>query len=116
MKKQVVFTSADKETKAGDTFGVVKPIDKSFVQFVEKKEGYFFTPEQLNELLSNVIKDTLETAYDEAKVVKDLGEDEDGKLTFEVTECYYDENGYPIYVEKESISSTFDITFKKHNV
>jgi hypothetical protein len=79
-------------------------------------EGYFFTPEQLNKLLSNVIKDALNTAYDEAKVVKDLGEDENGKLIFEITECYYDEYGYPIYVEKESITNTFDITFQKHKV
>ena len=29
--------------------------------FYKKEEGYFFTPEQLNQLLSDVIKDTLNT-------------------------------------------------------
>lgn len=35
---------------------------------VEKQEGYFFTTEQLNQLLSDVIKNTLNTASENAYV------------------------------------------------
>lgn len=43
-------------------------------------------------------KAAFEAAAKEAKVCKDLGEDDEGKQQFEITECYYDEEGYPIYV------------------
>ena len=39
---------------------------------VEKQEGYFFTPEQLNQLLSDVIEDALVTAAEEAKIIKSI--------------------------------------------
>ena len=81
-----------------------------------EEEGYFFTPEQLNEYTFNVIKQALNTAAEKAKVVKDLGEDLNGIPAYEVTEYYYDENGYPIYTEKESITNTFEETFKQFEV
>ena len=81
-----------------------------------QEEGYFFTPEQLNEYTANVIKQALETAAENAKVVKDLGEDLNGTFVFEVTKYYYVENGYPIYTDKESITNTFEETFKQFEV
>ena len=116
--KQEVYLPVRDETKIDDEteYIAAEYYNGAYVEGIERKEGYFFTTEQLNQHISNVIKDALDTAYDEAKVVKDLGEDENGKLTFQVTECYYDENGYPIYVEKESITNTFDITFQKYRV
>jgi hypothetical protein len=80
------------------------------------QQGYFFTPEQLNEYTQGVIKQALETAAEKAKVVKDLGEDLNGIPAYEVTEYYYDENDYPIYTEKESITNTFEETFKQFEV
>ena len=81
-----------------------------------EKDGYFFTSAQLNEYTANVIRQALETAAENAKVVKDLGEDLNGIPVYEVTECYYDENGYPIYTEEESITNTFEETYNKLKV
>ncbi len=41
-------------------------MDKFWIDLVSQKQGYFFTPEQLNQLLSDVIKDALNTAADNA--------------------------------------------------
>lgn len=57
-------------------------------------EGYFFTPEQLNQFLSDVIKDTLSTAAEKVKVS-------------------YEMNGLLLTT---SITSTFDITYQKFSV
>jgi hypothetical protein len=43
---------------------IVKHIHSGHKYPVNKKTGYFFTEEQLNELLSNVIKNTLKTRMD----------------------------------------------------
>lgn len=45
-----------------------------------------------------------------------MGETENGNQIFEVTECYYDENDYPIYVEEDSIMNTFEEVYKKFEV
>jgi hypothetical protein len=71
---------------------------------VEKQEGYFFTQEQLNQFISDVIKDTLDTATKEADSFVD------------VDESTYIEGNVWCEVDKESITSTFDITYKKHKV
>jgi len=67
------------------------------IEELQKQEGYFFTEEQLNQLLSDVIKDALASAAEKAQ-----------------TEC--DEGGETGFVNKESITSTFDITYQKHKV
>lgn len=42
---------------------VYLPVEgKTISEFMESREGYFFTPEQLNEYTANVIKQALETA------------------------------------------------------
>lgn len=84
--------------------------------YLNKTKGYFFNKEELNEYTANVIKSTLETAVREAKVVKDLGEDLSGIPKYEVTECYYDESDYPIYVEAESILNVFEEVYQKLKV
>lgn len=60
------------------------------------EEGYFFTPEQLNEYTANVIKDALNTAAENAYV------------DFED----YDKE----FVNKKSITNTFEETFQKYKV
>lgn len=67
----------------------------------DKKEGYFFTPEQLNRYTTNVIKQALETAAEEAEVV------EGWNTGF---------SGNAATVNKQSITNTFDETFKKFEV
>ncbi len=64
------------------------------------------------ERIKQLLEEYTNRIVENAKVCKDLGENEEGKLQFEITECYHDENGYPIYVEEESITSQLEI-FKK---
>lgn len=88
---------------------VYLPVEgKSIDEFMENKEGYFFTPEQLNEYTANVIKQALETAAEKVKMY-DTNEDchyEDEEGNF--PECYV--------VDKQSIINTFEETFKKFEV
>lgn len=63
---------------------------------VAKGYGYFFTPEQLNEYTANVIKDALNTAAENAYV------------DFED----YDKE----FVNKKSITNTFEEIFQKYKV
>lgn len=73
----------------------MKPTKQTF--YLHKNgalEGYFFTEEQLNQLLSDVIKDALDTAAEKVKVS-------------------YEMNGLLLTT---SITSTFDITYQKHKV
>lgn len=59
-------------------------------------EGYFFTPEQLNEYTANVITTTLKTAAEKVDITYTI------EKTFDFTE-----------VDKQSITDTFEETFKK---
>jgi hypothetical protein len=79
---------------------------------VVEKEGYFFTPEQLNEYTQSVIKQSLETAAENAEVrVTENALSEDGS-------CYttYDDGVISITSDKQSITNTFEETFKKFKV
>ena len=71
--------------------------------WVNEKEGYFFTPEQLNEYTANVIKQALETAAQKAELYDESCES-------------FDENQVSYYVDEESITNTFEETFKKFEV
>lgn len=64
---------------------------------VIEEEGYFFTPEQLNEYTANVIKQALETAAEKAL-------------------CDFDEGGCTEFVDEQSITNTFEETFKLYQV
>ena len=67
---------------------------------VQSKEGYFFTPEQLNEYTANVGKAFLETAAENAEIDSiNLGASE-----FQDIVC------------KSSITNTFEETFNKFKV
>ena len=71
---------------------------------LDKQEGYFFTPEQLNEYTANVIKQALETAAENA-----------------ISEPFFID-GEPAYmsdrspIDKQSITNTFKETFKLFEV
>lgn len=66
------------------------------LEFVKEQEAFVFTPEQLNEYTANVIKDALNTAAENAYV------------DFED----YDKE----FVNKKSITNTFEETYKKFEV
>ena len=69
-----------------------------------KEEGYFFTPEQLNEYTQGVIKQALETAADKAEIEDIGGVGRDGE--------YHEHN----IVDEKSITNTFEETYKKFEV
>lgn len=82
---------------------VFRPIDLPIEKTI-KKEGYFFTPEQLNEYTRNVIKQALETAAENADSFIDMNED-----------AYIEGNVWS-EVDKESITNTFEETYKNFKV
>lgn len=61
--------------------------------WVNEKEGYFFTTEQLNKYTQNVIKQALETAAENADLIETDGD-----------------------VDPKSITNTFEETFKNFEV
>lgn len=67
--------------------------------FYLEQKGYFFTPEQLNEYTQTVIKQALETAAEKAE---SYIFEEDGETCSEV--------------RKQSITNTFEQTYKKFEV
>jgi len=71
--------------------------------WVNEKEGYFFTPEQLNEYTANVIKQALETAAKKAECC----EDAIVILGHTITEAY---------VKKQSITNTLEEVYQKLKV
>lgn len=97
--KQTVYlpTDLDNSHYAAITF------DRFCEDYLTKKEGYFFTTEELNQHISNVIKDALDTAA-ETQIETCI-------CNQEFCVCS-DKSNYIM----QSITNTFDITFKKHNV
>jgi hypothetical protein len=68
-------------------------------EWVNRQEGYFFTPEQLNEYTQSVIKQALETASENA--------DTKAECEYGLDEIYE----YKV-VDKESITNTFEETYR----
>lgn len=83
---------------------VYLPVEgKTIMEFMEYKEGFFFTPEQLNEYTANVIKQALETAAEEVETKQEV--------------AHFMEGSYmEVIVSKESITNTFEETFKQFEV
>lgn len=81
-------------------------------EWLKPQEGYFFKPEQLNKYTANVIKQSLETAAENAEVrVTENALIEDGS-------CYttYDDGVISVTSDEKSITDTFEETFKKFEV
>lgn len=101
--KQTVYLPVDGK----DCDFIVRWYDDSYENDVKREEGYFFTPEQLNEYTQNVIKQTLETAAENAE-------------TIDTYKTRWSGVNKEIFVEKdvykESITNTFQKIFKKFEV
>lgn len=95
--KQIVYFPKDGRNT------VFRPIDSPIEKTI-KKEGYFFTPEQLNEYTRNVIGQALETAAEKADSFIDMNED-----------AYIEGNVWS-EVDKQSITDTFEQTYKQFEV
>ena len=79
-------------------------LSDSTVTGVAKNEGYFFTPSQLNEYIKTVIKQALKTAAKKADAYIDAHED-----------AHVEGNVWSV-IDKKSITSTFEETFKRFEV
>lgn len=58
INSQTVYIKSKNKDLSINTFSVVKPDSKKFVEFVTKTKGYFFTPEELKQMLYNVMGHT----------------------------------------------------------
>lgn len=86
--------------------------------YVNKQESFVFTPEQLNDYTQSVIKQALKTAAENANM---LGETQHNNNAPDRTADFVyvvDSNGpdYGYVVNKESITNTFEETFKNFEV
>jgi hypothetical protein len=82
-------------------------LSDSSVTGVVKKEGYFFTLEQLNEYTASVIKQALEIAAENAEI-------KERRVTYSSSSG--SEYGYVQSINKQSITKTFEETFTKFKV
>lgn len=102
--KQTVYLPAKVMNKGqkADLKSVVKGIPTPVIR---GEEGYFFTTEQLNEYTANVIKQSLETAAEKGICyINGFIQHSDGR---QETQCFLD---------KQSITNTFEETFNKLKV
>lgn len=96
---------------------VYLPVSENIIFHTEnfkKQEGYFFTPEQLNEYTANVVRQALETAAEKSKIKRE----ETHEIVFKGFS-----GGNPSYgnkeiitCDKQSITNTFEETFKQFEV
>ena len=106
--KQTVYLPAN----AKDCDFIVNWYDESYENDVKKEEGYFFTPEQLNKYTANIIKQALETAAEKSLLsINGILEKSNGPKYIVEQGNHYCET--EIEISKESITNTFEETFKR---
>ena len=76
------------------------------------QQGYFFTPEQLNEYTQGVIKQALETAADKAQLYRQNSAYKHSKFNLKIEKCL----NYNVGIDLETITNTFEETYKKFEV
>lgn len=103
--KQTVYIGVSNEDKVELE---VRDIDTGETKiWVEEREGYFFTPEQLNEYTSNVIKQALETAAEEVTMYETV---EGGSYKS------FSTNETDFLIDTNSITNTFEETFNRFKI
>lgn len=92
-------------------------------EWVNKQEGYFFTPEELNEYTANVIKQTLETAAEKADLTCLKKSQYSKKARWKKVSKKEAEEGIDLFSyevqykpSKKSITNTFEETYNKLKV
>ena len=94
--KQLIYLQEEERYEIGHNVSWLKP-----------QQGYFFTPEQLNEYTRNVIEKALETAANNAEI-------KERKVSYSSSSG--SEYGYVQSINKKSITNTFEETYKKFEV
>ena len=109
--KKIVYLPVEKASAYTDA--IVSNNREDFYTHALQQEGYFFTPEQLNEYTANVIKQALKTAAENAEGTTKIKIE----CTTEELEKGYSTTGeLAVVVSKQSITNTFEETFKKFEV
>ena len=107
---KTVYVPVNNETKSTNVFGIVKPIDKSFVKFVEEQQLITFTPKEYNKHIQEVIDDALNTAAKEV-TLKEYDE-----IDWDINWMISDSKGQDFILNKESIINTSKQTFEKWKI
>lgn len=94
--------------------------------WLKEQQAFVFTPEQLNEYTANVVRQALETAAEKAEIKEDTLDTESYKKADEFAEgksysYVTDTDGCLVGVDtfevnKQSITNTFEETYKKFEV
>lgn len=103
-QKQTVYLPVEEASAITDA--IVSNNKEDFITYCLEKEGYFFTPEEFNQLLTTVMKKTLNNAAQKATTTL-ITPIEDGLPDYK--------NSYES-VNRESIMNTFDEIFNKLKV
>lgn len=98
-------------------------MDKFWEALVKQQQGYFFTPEQLNEYTQSVIKQALETAAEKVNLTTLKKSQYSKKARWKKVSKKEVEEGVDLFSyevqykpSKKSITNTFEETYKKFEV
>ena len=90
------------------------PTAKEFV--LNQNDGYLagdYTPNEVYRIMIGFAKmhveAALKAASEEVTLIKDLGEDDEGNFICEKLKTYNDEEGYPIYIDEDSILNAYPL-------
>lgn len=109
MTKQTVYLPVNGDQEKY----VISDNDSGYFNGVLEQEGYFFTPEQLNQYIQAVIKQTLEAAAGNVGFIETTSE----KLNSEEYKPFVTADDGTIWiVNKQSITNTLDETYKLFEV
>lgn len=107
---KTVYVPVNNETRSTNVFGIVKPIDKSFVKFVEEQHLITFTLEEYNKHIQEVINDALYQATQFVELQYECGKKtKEGCVAVFCNNCLEQ-------VDNSSIYSTFDKIFEKWKI
>lgn len=100
---------------------VISDNDAGYFNGVIEQQAFVFTEEQLNELLSSIIKETLNVAAENAQIILKKRYDSDYLITDEEKVFWgsdYPDNCYStdVKTDKQSILNQFDNVFNKLKV
>lgn len=115
MKQELKTVYIDLELPRHRNYHIYDLSGNSFKTVVAEEHGIFFTLEEYNQHIQDVIEDALKTASEKAEVevLNGYMEEPDEQ---EYIEQIFSEGSYRVKPYKESITNTFEETFKKYKL